>query len=444
MEIHESDILDVDHVVDPAHPDAEPVPRRSKGMARVLQSLGPGLITGASDDDPSGIATYTMAGASLGLATLWTAPLTFPLMFGVQFICAKVGMVSGMGLASVLRRHYSRKVLVTAVFALLVANTINAGADIGAIAAAINLFVPVPVYMLVIPVVCLILALQIWGSYRFIVNTFKWLSLALFAYIGAAVLARPDWLEVAKATFLPPARLDRAYMLTLVAILGTTISPYLFFWQASQEVEEEVSMGRYCLWQRQGATVEELHDAMWDTGVGMLFCNLVFYFVIVSAAATLHRAGMTDIQTAAQAAQALEPLAGKAAKILFAIGLVGAGLLAVPVLTATSAFAVTEAMGWRHGLNERPGRAPAFYAIIVTSTAAGLAMNFLGINPLKALFGTAVINGLLAPPLLVLLMQVANNKKVMGEHVNGTFLNIVGWLAVAVMSLAAIGLFFSA
>lgn len=440
MEIHEHDILDVE-------PEAEPPGSRpslpARGWRRLLQALGPGLITGASDDDPSGIATYTMAGASLGLATLWTAPLTFPLMFGVQFICAKVGMVSGMGLASVLRRHYSRKVLMTAVVGLLVANTINAGADIGAIAAAINLFVPLPVYVLVIPVVCLILALQIWGSYRLIVRTFKWLSLALFAYIGAAILAQPDWMEVLKATFVPPARLDRPYMLTLVAILGTTISPYLFFWQASQEVEEEVSMGRYCLWQRQGATVEELHDALWDTGVGMLFCNLVFYFVIISAAATLHRVGLTDIQTASEAAQALEPLAGKAAKILFAIGLVGAGLLAVPVLTSTSGFAVAEAMGWRHGLNEKPGRAPAFYAIIVASTAAGLAFNFLGINPLRALFGTAVINGLLAPPLLILLMQVSNNKQVMGEHVNGLFLNIVGWVAVLVMSFAAVGLFFS-
>ena len=436
---HQPDELDVEHEPKPELENLTPV----TGLRRFLQSLGPGLVTGASDDDPSGIATYTMAGASLGLATLWTAPLTFPLMFGVQFICAKVGMVSGMGLASVLRRHYSRKVLFTAVGGLLIANTLNAGADIGAIAAAINLFLPIPVAVLVIPVTALILLLQIWGSYRLIVNTFKWLSLALFAYIGAAVLAHPNWSAVLKATLVPPLRFDRDYLLTLVAILGTTISPYLFFWQASQEVEEEVSMGRYLLWQRQGATAEELREAFWDTGVGMLFCNLVFYFVIISAAATLHRAGITQIETAAQAAQALEPLAGKAAKVLFAIGLVGAGLLAVPVLTSASGFAVAEALGWRHGLDEKPERAPGFYAIIVASTLAGLACNYLGLSPLRALFATAVINGLLAPPLLVLLMLVSNNQKVMGEHVNGPFLNLVGWTAALVMSAAALGLLFS-
>lgn len=436
---HQPDELDVEHEPKPELENLTPV----TGLRRFLQSLGPGLVTGASDDDPSGIATYTMAGASLGLATLWTAPVTFPLMFGVQFICAKVGMVSGMGLASVLRRHYSRKVLFTAVVGLLIANTLNAGADIGAIAAAINLFLPIPVAVLVIPVTALILILQIWGSYRLIVNIFKWLSLALFAYIGAAVLAHPNWPAVLKATLVPPLRFDREYLLTLVAILGTTISPYLFFWQASQEVEEEVSMGRYLLWQRQGATPEELREAFWDTGVGMLFCNLVFYFVIISAAATLHRAGITQIETAAQAAQALEPLAGKAAKVLFAIGLVGAGLLAVPVLTSASGFAVAEALGWRHGLDEKPERAPGFYAIIVASTLAGLACNYLGLSPLRALFATAVINGLLAPPLLVLLMLVSNNQKVMGEHVNGPFLNLVGWTAALVMSAAALGLLFS-
>lgn len=439
MDEHEHDELDVEHEPRPESEDLNP----ATGVRRFLQSLGPGLVTGASDDDPSGIATYTMAGASLGLATLWTAPMTFPLMFGVQFICAKVGMVSGMGLASVLRRHYSRKVLFIAVAALLIANTLNAGADIGAIAAAINLFVPIPVAVLVVPVAALILTLQIWGSYRLIVNTFKWLSLALFAYIGAAVLAHPNWAAVIKATCVPPLRFDREYLLTLVAILGTTISPYLFFWQASQEVEEEISKGRYLLWQRQGATREELRDAFWDTGVGMLFCNLVFYFVIISAAATLHRAGITQIDTAAQAAQALEPLAGKAAKVLFAIGLVGAGLLAVPVLTSASGFAVAEALGWRHGLDEKPGRAPGFYAIIVASTLVGLACNYLGFSPLRALFATAVLNGLLAPPLLVLLMLVSNNQKVMGAHVNGPFLNLVGWSAALVMAAAAVGLLLS-
>lgn len=408
---------------------------------RVLKLLGPGLITGASDDDPSGIGTYTTAGASLGLATLWTAPVTFPLMLAVQFICAKVGMVTGMGLASVLRRNYSRKVLIPAVLALLIANTINAGADIGAIAASINLFVPVPITVLVIPVAAIILALQIWGSYQMIAGVFKWLALALFAYIAAAFLARPDWGEVARATFSPPIRFDHAYLLTIVAILGTTISPYLFFWQASQEVEEEVHMKRYHLWQRAGASKAEMRYAALDVGIGMFFCNVVFYFVIIAAASTLNKAGLTSIESATDAAKALEPLAGSAAKVLFAIGIIGAGLLAVPVLTGSSGYAVAEAFGWRYGLSEKPGKAGRFYAVIVVSTVLGLLINYLGISPIRALFWTAVINGVLAPPLLVLILIVSNNRTVMGERVNGRVLNVLGWAAAVVMFAAAAGLF---
>ena len=447
---HETDELDVEHDCETI-PHSEPMggtgsletafASEKNPIKRFFKLLGPGLITGASDDDPSGIATYTTAGASLGFATLWTAPLTFPLMLAVQYICAKVGMVCGMGLASVLRRHYSRWILVPAVLALLIANTINAGADIGAIAAAINLFVSVPITVLVIPVALIILTLQVWGSYRLIARVFKWLALALFAYIGAAFLAHPNWGEVFRATFIPPLRFDHAYLLTLVAILGTTISPYLFFWQASQEVEEEVQMGRYHLWQRKGATRAEMKYAGWDVGIGMFFCNIVFYFVIIAAAATLHKAGMTNIETATDAAKALEPLAGKAAEILFAIGLIGAGLLAVPVLTGSSGYAVAEAFGWRYGLSEKPRKAWRFYAVIVASTLVGLLINYLGISPIRALFWTAVINGLLAPPLLVLIMLVSNNKAVMGERVNGVGLNILGWAAAAVMFAAAIGLF---
>ncbi len=447
----DKDELDVDHDDGETIPHSEPaggtgsleaaLMTEKNPVKRFFKLLGPGLITGASDDDPSGIGTYTTAGASLGFATLWTAPLTFPLMLAVQYICAKVGMVCGMGLASALRRHYSRKVLFPAVIALLIANTINAGADIGAIAAAINLFVPVPITVLVIPVALIILALQIWGSYRLIARVFKWLALALFAYIGAAFLAHPHWGEVFKATFVPPLRYDHDYLLTIVAILGTTISPYLFFWQASQEVEEEVQMGRYQLSQREGATKAELKYAAWDVGIGMLFCNIVFYFVIIAAAATLHRAGLTNIETATDAAKALEPLAGKLATILFAVGLIGAGLLAVPVLTGSSAYAVAEALGWKYGLSEKARKAKQFYAVIVISTFVGLLINYIGISPIRALFWTAVINGLLAPPLLVLIMLVSNNKKVMGERVNGVGLNFLGWAATAVMFAAAIGVF---
>ncbi len=443
------DELDVDH--DDTIPHSEPaggtrsleaaIANQKSPVKRILMLLGPGLVTGASDDDPSGIGTYTTAGASLGLATLWTAPLTFPLMFAVQLTCAKIGMVAGMGLGSVLRRHYSRWILVPALVALVAANTINAGADIGAIAAAINLLLPIPIGFLVPPIALLILALQIWGSYRLIARVFKWLALALFAYIGAALLAKPDWFQVIKYTFVPTFRTDHSYILMLVAIMGTTISPYLFFWQASQEVEEEVHMGRYHLWQRKGATKNELRFAAWDVGIGMFFCNIVFYFVILASAATLHRAGLTNVESATDAARALEPLAGRAAKYLFAIGLIGSGLLAVPVLTGTCGYAVAEALGYKYGFSEKPGKARQFYGVIIGSTLVGVLVNYVGISPIRALFWTAVINGILAPPLLVLVLLIANNKKVMGEHVNGRALNFFAGAAAVVMFAAATGLF---
>jgi len=416
------------------------VARESNPIKRFFKILGPGLITGASDDDPSGIGTYATAGASLGFATLWTAVVTLPLMSAVQYICAKIGMVSGMGLAGVLKRHYSSKLLYPVIIGLVVANTINAGTDIGAIAAAVNLLVPIPIMLLIVPIALVILALQIWGSYRLIARTFKWLTLTLLAYIGTTFLAQPHWGEVLKATFIPTLRFDHTYLLTLVAILGTTISPYLFFWQASQEVEEEVSMGRIQLWQREGATDAELKYAAWDVNTGMLFANVVFYFIILGTAATLHAAGKTDINSATDAAQALVPLAGSGAKLLFALGLIGSGFLAVPILTGSAAYAVSEMFGWRYGLDEKPARAKQFYAVIAASTFIGMLVNFVGINPIDALFWTAVINGFIAPPLLVIIMLVANNREIMGDRINGKGINLLGWLATAVMFAAAIGL----
>jgi NRAMP (natural resistance-associated macrophage protein)-like metal ion transporter len=416
------------------------IEREPNPLKRISRVLGPGLITGASDDDPSGIGTYAVAGASLGYATLWTAPLTYPLMAAVQYICAKVGMVSGIGLAGVLRRHYGRRLLYPAVLALVVANTINAGADIGAIAAGVNLLTPIPIRLMVVPVALAILALQIWGSYRLIASIFKWLTLVLFAYIGAAFLAKPDWGEVFRHTFIPTFRFDSGYLAALVAILGTTISPYLFFWQTSQEVEEEVQMGRTRLWQRKGATDGELKYAAWDVNIGMAFANLVFYFIILATGATLFTAGKTDIQSAADAAEALRPLAGDAATVLFAIGLIGAGFLAVPILTGSAAYAVSEAFGWKYGLDQKPTRAKQFYGVIAASTLVGLVVDFLGINPIDALFWTAVINGFTAPPLLLLIMLIANNRAIMGERTNGTALNILGWAATGAMFAAAIAL----
>ena len=415
--------------------------RHDNPIKRLLDRLGPGLITGASDDDPSGIGTYTQAGAALGYATLWTAVMTLPLMIVVQHICAKIGMCSGRGLASVLRKFYPRWLLYPVVAGLVIANTINAGADIAAISAAINMFVPIPIWAMVVPIAVAILVLQIWGSYRLIVKVFKWLTLSLFAYVIAAFLAHPNWSEVIKATFLPQITFDGQYITTIVAILGTTISPYLFFWQASEEVEEEKSEGRSTVGQRKGATDKEIKKEKIDTITGMLFCNVVFYFVIVSAGATLHVTGQTNIQSATEAAQALRPLAGNLATVLFAIGLIGAGLLAIPVLTGSAAYAVAETFGWRSGLDEKPRRAKKFYGIIALSTLVGVAIDFLGINPISALFWTAVINGVVAPPLLIVVMLVSNNKKVMGARTNGVFTNIVGWLAAAVMFAAAVGMF---
>jgi len=415
--------------------------RQNNPIKRLLDRLGPGLIAGASDDDPSGIGTYSQAGAALGYATLWTAIVTLPLMVVVQHICAKIGMCSGRGLAGVLKRYYSKKLLYPVVIGLVIANTINAGADIAAISAAINMFVPIPISVMVIPIAVAIVVLQIWGSYRLIMKIFKWLTLSLFAYVIAAFLAKPDWFAVANATLVPQISLTSEYITTVVAILGTTISPYLFFWEASEEVEEEKNEGRVKLSERKGATDKEIKKEKIDTIVGMLFCNVVFYFVILAAGATLHISGQTNIQSATDAAQALRPLAGNFATVLFGIGLVGAGLLAVPVLTGSAAYAVAETFGWPSGLDEKPKHAKKFYGVIAVSTIIGVMIDFAGINPISALFWTAVINGVVAPPLLVVVMLVSNNKRVMGTRTNGPFTNIVGWLAVAVMFAAAIAMF---
>ena len=406
-----------------------------------LSRLGPGLITGASDDDPSGIGTYSQAGASFGFGMLWTALFMLPLMVVVQHLCAKIGMVSGRGLAGVLKDFYSRWLLYPAVLGLVVANTINAGTDMAAIAAAINMFVPVPVTVLVIPIAALIVGLQIWGSYELIVKVFKWLTLSLFAYIIAAFLAHPNWGDVFYATAVPRFQLSGSYITTIVALLGTTISPYLFFWQASEEVEEEVVKGRDSLDARLGATNDELRREKVDTILGMALSNVVAYFVILAAASTLFAAGKNEIKSATEAAQALSPLAGNGASFLFAVGIIGTGLLGVPVLTGSSAYAVSETFGWTCSLNEKPRHAKRFYSVIAVSTLIGLLVNFSGIDPITALFWTAVVNGVIAPPLLVIVMLVSNNKRVIGDRTNSTWTNIVGWLAAVIMFTAAVGMF---
>jgi NRAMP (natural resistance-associated macrophage protein)-like metal ion transporter len=406
-------------------------------LARVLRLVGPGVITGASDDDPSGIATYALAGASQGFRTLWMALLTLPMMATVQFMCAKIGMVTGRGLGGVLKQHFSRPVLYASVSALMVANVLNAGADIGAIAAGFNLLLPVSPRLLIVPIGLVIIILQVWGSYRLIANIFKWLSLVLCTYILAAFYAKPALGEVLRGTLVPSFAWNRDFLTLTVAILGTTISPYLFFWQSNQEVEEEIAAGRTTVTARKGATKAELQYAGIDVTLGMFLSNLVMYFIILSTAATLFKAGKTNIQTAADAAVALRPIAGRAAEVLLAIGLIGTGFLAVPILTGSSAYAVAEALSWKHGLDRRPQNAKSFYGLIAVSTLVGMAINFTSITAVKALYLSAVINGLLAPPLLFLILRICNDPKIMGKRVNGRVLNWCGWATTLVMTLAA-------
>lgn len=419
---------------------AAKIARESNPIKKFGLILGPGFVTGASDDDPSGIGTYAVAGASLGLQTLWTALLTFPLMTAVQCACARLGMVSGQGLAGVLRDHYPRPLLYGSVVLLFVANTINVGADLGAIADAVHSLTHVDAVWLVIPVAAGLVALQIFGSYRLIASTFKWLTLALFAYVIDAFVVRPELAETLRATVVPTLSLDPAYVTTVVAILGTTISPYLFFWQSNEEVEEEIEEGKTSIAARRGAAPAEIRYATIDTVVGMGFSQFVMYFIILATALTLFKAGERNITSAADAAEALKPLAGDFAGILFAIGMIGAGLLAVPILSGSAAYAIAEAFGWRHGLDHDWRRAKEFYAVIAIATALGVVMNFIGINSIDALFLTAVINGAIAPPLLVLVMLAARNPAVMGKQRIGPVLTTLGWIATVGMWLALIAL----
>jgi len=416
------------------------VRRARTRLGRAFKILGPGFIAGASDDDPSGVGTYAVAGASLGYATLWTAWVTFPMMAAAQFIAAKIGIVTGVGLVGVLCRHYPHWLGYSAALSLAVACAINAGADLGAIAAALNLLIPIPASAIVVPLAVMLVVLQVWGSYRLIARVFQWLALALLAYIAAAIYARPDAAEVLRSTFIPTIRFDREFLLTVVAILGTTISPYMWFWQASQEVEEMVDKGQRRLWQRRGATATELRYAAWDVNVGMAFSNAVMYFVILASAATLFRSGHSEIHSAREAAEALRPVAGAGASTLFALGLVGSGMLAIPILTGSAAYAVGEVFGWRVGFEKPLHRAKQFYGVMVVSTLVGVEINFLGVNPIDALFWAAVIFGFLAPPLLATMMLVANNRRIMGARVNGIGLNVLGWATTIIMAAAAVAL----
>ena len=410
-------------------------------IVRYFKLLGPGLVTGASDDDPSGITTYSVAGASLGYGMLWTALATFPLMAAVQLICARIGLVTGRGLAGALRHHYPRPFLYAACLLLLAANVFNIAADLAGMAESATMLTGIP-RLVWVPLFGLsILVVTVYASYGAFARTLKWLSGVLFAYMAAAILAHPDWREALLASLVPALRWDSVYVATLVGVLGTTISPYLFFWQASQEVEEEKAQGRRTSAQRRGATSHELSDARLDVNTGMFFSNIVMYFIILATAATLNRAGITEIETAREAAEALRPLAGNAAYLLFALALIGTGLLAVPILAGSASFAIAEVFGWRSGLDLSPRRGHRFYLVFAGAIVGGMLLDAFQTNPIRMLFLSAVVNGILAPPLLVLVMLVSSNPKIMGEHTNGVWLHVLGWSATAVMAAGAVAFF---
>src|SRR5215204_2387088 len=418
---------------------AEGVERQEEGES-LARTLGLGLITGAADDDPSAIGTYASAGASIGPSFLWTAPATFPMMCAVVYLAAKLGQVSGKGLFHVIKDNYSRWILYPALIGVLIGNTIEAGADIGGMAAAIAVLVPIPLPLIIIPVTLAIFALQVWGSYELIRNVFRWLALTLLAYVGAAILAKPDLLEVIKGTLIPSIRFDQKFLSLLVAVVGTTLSAYLYTWQSNQEVEEEIAMGRRRLSQRKGATKQELQDTKTDVISGMFFSNLVMYFIILSTASTLFKSGATEINTAAEAAEALKPLAGDAAAVLFALGVIGVGFLAVPIMTTGAAYDLCQVLGWKHSLHAKPREAKKFYAAIGGFTVVAMCLNFLGFNPMKALVFSGIVQGFSTPPLLLMIMLMTNNRKIMGNRVNSRGLNILGWITTAAIFAATIGL----
>ncbi len=416
-------------------------PERHGPLQRFFRDLGPGLITGAADDDPSGISTYSVAGAAYGYTSLWTALFSFPLMAAVQLMCARLGMVTGRGLAAVIRTRYPPPVLWFACALLLVANIFNIGADLGGMADAMQMVTGIGRYFGTPFFACLIVALLLWTSYRTIARIFKWMTLVLFAYAITAFLARPDWPQVMRATFIPHLEWSRSYLSVLVGILGTTISPYLFFWQAAQEVEEDRERGKTTVAQRRGSTDKELIAATKDVVTGMFFSNLVMYFIILTTAATLHAHGMKNIETARQAAEALRPLAGNGAYWLFTLGLVGTGMLGVPVLAGSCAYAIAEAARWRAAsLNNKLYLARRFYGVIAVSMLVGLALNYAGFNAVKMLFWSAVLNGVLAPPLVILVVLLTSDKKVMGKRANAPGAQVLGWICAGFMSAAAVAM----
>jgi NRAMP (natural resistance-associated macrophage protein)-like metal ion transporter len=416
----------------------------------ILKSLGPGVVTGAADDDPSGIATYSQAGANFGFGMLWMALFQYPMMTVIQEICARIGLITGDGLAAVIKRKYSNKIVLPLASLLLIANTINIGADIGAMGAAVRLVFPeLPFVIPTLIFTAFILIVQIFVSYRKYVKILKYLTISLFAYIATAIIIGGNLNQLLTATVIPHIEFTPEFALMFVAMLGTTISPYLFFWQTSEEAEEgvkkkkipEINIGTPQI------TKKEIKIMKADVAIGMFFSQLIMWSIIVTTAGSLHNQGITNVQTSEQVARALEPAvksfpySGQIAKIIFALGIIGTGLLAVPVLAGSSAYALSDAFGWKQGLHKKFKQAKAFYFVIAFSTVIGLWINFTNIDPIKALVYTAVINGVTAVPILYTVMKIGNDRKILGNKVNGRLSNIIGWNTVVIMSVSVVIMF---
>jgi len=449
-------ILLPDEAITEAELETAPAPpgsslrKKQRAFGRALRILGPGIVTGAADDDPSGIATYSQAGAQFGFALPWTMLFTYPLMTAVQEACMRIGAVTGKGLAAVIREHYPRYILYPVVGLVVLANTLNIGSDIGAMSASMQLLVPLPFAVLALMFSVVMLLLEVFVSYKSYVRILKWLAVTLFAYPITAFLVNVPWLDVLKATVMPKVVFTPDFLYIVVGILGTTISPYLFFWQTSEVVEDEIAAHR--LAQRGGVprlTAPYLRRLRIDTVIGMLFSNVTAWFIIVVGAVVLGAGGVTNINSAADAAKALEPLvhgfanAGYIAKVVFAVGVIGIGLMSVPVLAGSSSYALAETFNWREGLFRKFKQAREFYFVIIVGTLAGLVFNFLGLDPIKALIFTAVFNGIAAVPLIYLIARVSSRSDVMGEHRSGWLSKFWLWLAFGVMALAVLALLMS-
>jgi len=414
-----------------------------KQKKNLLTRLGPGFISGAADDDPSGIATYAQTGAQFGLTQLWTPLFSLPFMITIQEMCGRIGLVTGDGLSGVIKKHFSKTILYGAVGLLFIANAINIGADLGAMAAVSQLVMPsLPLLPLLIGFATLILILEIFVSYARYSQFLKYFALSLLAYVASALLVPQNWKIVLYHTITPQISFTKEFILNIVAILGTTISPYLFFWQAAEEAEEEIADGAIKELGEKAprVTKKSMRLLRADIILGMLFSNLIMFFIIATGAATLHAQGIAHVDTAAQAAEALRPIADGFAFILFTIGIIGTGLLAIPILAGSSAYAISEASGWKAGLSLSPKAGSKFYSIIALSLFAGIGINFLGIPPFRLLYYTAALNGIVAPILILLILIICNNKKIMGRHTNSPLQNLLGTSIMIIMSLAAIAL----